>query len=104
MQLQTARLCLDCEEIHESQQCPACSSHAFGYVSRWVPLALPPARRIAPPETREHQAYRRLLAPPRSRTVAWGLLAHGAIGVTVLSAARWLLQKNASVGTASAVP
>src|SRR5262245_32500541 len=29
MQLRTARLCLDCEEVHEEQQCPVCASESF---------------------------------------------------------------------------
>jgi hypothetical protein len=37
MKLLRARLCLDCEELHEEQQCPVCASEVFGYVSRWVP-------------------------------------------------------------------
>jgi hypothetical protein len=37
MQLRLARLCLDCEEIHDAQQCPACASETFAYLTRWVP-------------------------------------------------------------------
>ena len=29
MQLRNARLCLDCEEVHDAQQCPACASAMF---------------------------------------------------------------------------
>jgi len=32
MQLRTARLCLDCEELHQDQQCPNCASEAFVYL------------------------------------------------------------------------
>jgi len=31
MQLKVARVCLDCEEIHDSQQCPVCASETFAY-------------------------------------------------------------------------
>ena len=49
MRLHTARLCLDCEELHESPQCPVCASHAFSYVARWVPvLTQPRLRRVHP--------------------------------------------------------
>ena len=37
MKLLRARLCLDCEELHEEQQCPVCASEVFAFVSRWVP-------------------------------------------------------------------
>lgn len=37
MQLGRARLCLDCEELHEEQQCPVCASETFAYLTRWVP-------------------------------------------------------------------
>jgi hypothetical protein len=38
MQLASARLCLDCDEIHEDDLCPACASSAFVYLTRWIPL------------------------------------------------------------------
>ena len=37
MQLNVARLCLDCEEVHGSQSCPKCASETFAYLTRWVP-------------------------------------------------------------------
>jgi hypothetical protein len=37
VQLRVARVCLDCEEIHDQQQCPVCASETFAYISRWVP-------------------------------------------------------------------
>jgi len=39
MQLRNARVCLDCEELHEQQMCPVCASEAFAYLARWVPVA-----------------------------------------------------------------
>jgi hypothetical protein len=29
---------MDCEELHDQQQCPLCASESFAYVSRWVPV------------------------------------------------------------------
>ncbi|MGE0450721.1 MAG: hypothetical protein AB7Q29_14205 [Vicinamibacterales bacterium] len=37
MQLRHARLCLDCEEVHGSTRCPACTSESFAYLARWIP-------------------------------------------------------------------
>lgn len=45
MQLRIARLCLDCDELHDAQQCPVCTSETFAYISRWVPV---PERRKRP--------------------------------------------------------
>lgn len=62
MQLHTARLCLDCEEIHEEEQCPVCASLAFGYIARWVPaLRQPRPRLVALEHAPGFDAYRRLL-------------------------------------------
>ncbi len=62
MQLHTARLCLDCEELHEEEQCPVCASLAFGYIARWVPaLRQPRPRLVAVEHATGFEAYRRLL-------------------------------------------
>jgi hypothetical protein len=36
MRLVNARLCLDCEEVHEQQHCPICGSESFAFMTRWV--------------------------------------------------------------------
>ena len=36
MRLMNARLCLDCEEVHDEQHCPICSSESFAFLTRWV--------------------------------------------------------------------
>ena len=41
MQLQSARLCLDCDEVHDAQQCPSCASETFAFITRWVPVPGP---------------------------------------------------------------
>jgi hypothetical protein len=37
MQLRVARVCLDCEEVHDAAQCPVCASETFAFLNRWVP-------------------------------------------------------------------
>ena len=37
MQLESARLCLECDEIHQDNLCPACASRMFVYPTRWIP-------------------------------------------------------------------
>ena len=98
MRLDAARLCLDCEEVHEDQVCPVCSSEAFAYLTRWVqpaaarvggPPAHEPPSSAPQPRTREQlDAYRQLLEgkPPRGKG---GLVTTGAIGLAALGLAGW---------------
>jgi hypothetical protein len=92
MQLRTARLCLDCEEVHESQQCPVCASESFAFLSKWVPV---PDRRAAPrPASLDHAAaYRRLLTADARKPKAMRLLKQGAIGLAAVSLARYMWRR-----------
>ena len=93
MQLRNARLCLDCEEVHDVQQCPVCASESFAFVTRWVPA---PERRERPrlqepsrPE--ELQAYRTLLdAGQKPNGRGWQLARQGAMGLALVGIAGWL--------------
>jgi hypothetical protein len=89
MQLRTARLCLDCEEIHTEYRCPVCASEAFSYITRWVPA---PERRSRPrtPSSADVQIYQRLTSrgddePARGgkflKRAALGLTAAGLLGL-----------------------
>jgi len=95
MQLHTARLCLDCQEVHDGQTCPVCGSESFAYISRWIPA---PERRAKPRPTVEPPAaetYRRLLSPERNQqgtSSSW--LKRGAFGLAAVSAAAWMLKRN----------
>jgi hypothetical protein len=88
MQLRTARLCLDCEELHEENTCPICASEMFAYLTRWVPAE-------------ERRTRRRVLAPEkaleqaaRSGTSRW--VRRGAAGLAIVAAGRWLLENSRS--------
>lgn len=97
MQLRNARLCLDCEEIHESQQCPICASETFVFVTRWVPA---PERRQKPrspepppsPETLD--TYREMLGTSR-KDDQWRMLKRGAVGLALFGVAGWMWRRNA---------
>ena len=94
MQLHVARLCLDCEEIHDEQDCPLCGSASFGYLSRWIPA---PERRTRPrPVITSPTAdtYRELLAPDQTRFDRSRWLRRGVIGVTAVSLVGWLWRRN----------
>ena len=96
MQLRTARLCLDCEEVHESQQCPLCASETFVFMTRWVPV---PDRRQKPrspepppsPETLD--TYRELLNPP-SDSAGWRFVKRGAMGLALFGVASLVFRKR----------
>jgi hypothetical protein len=92
MQLRSARLCLDCEEIHERPQCPLCASESFALISRWVPA---PDRRTRPrPEAPNPRldVYRALTeAEPRSSN-AGRRLKQGMLGLTALGMIGWFMR------------
>ena len=94
MHLSSARLCLDCDEVHEAQQCPVCASESFAFISRWVGV---PERRQNPrpatPST-EAAAYRRLLVADAVKPKALRLLKRGAVGLTVISLARYFWRRT----------
>ena len=107
MKLDAARLCLDCEEIHESQICPLCSSEAFAYLTRWIQPAVErelerrdaerppdPSPRAGYPRTPEQvEAYRQLLeGKPRRRA---GIVTGGMLGLAAVSLAGWAIRASA---------
>ena len=98
MQLRTARLCLDCEEVHDAQQCPVCASETFTYMTRWVPA---PERRDRPrlqepPRPAELQAYQTLLDPGhKPNGSGWQLVRNGAMGLALVGVASWLWKSAA---------
>lgn len=95
MQLRTARLCLDCQEIHDAQRCPACASETFAFISRWVPT--PEGRTESRSTTPPPQAavYRELLGADEGEgSKARPLLKRGAIGLATISLAGWLWRRH----------
>ena len=93
MQLSVARLCLDCQEIHEQDRCPTCTSEAFAFMTRWVKLDATPLR-VPPYEKQEGgtakvEAYRRILNPRRQRSTTVKWLRKGGLVVTVGYLVRW---------------
>jgi hypothetical protein len=107
MQLHVARLCLDCEEIHEQRTCPVCGSESFAYISRWIP-APEPRTRSQPPETRETtDAYRQLLdtagTPDGSTPGTRRWLTRGVLGLAAVGIAGWAWNRKPA-DTSQAAP
>jgi hypothetical protein len=117
MQLRSARLCLDCEEVHDGNVCPVCASETFAYMTRWIPA---PERRVHPrPETtsgaddddtvrtgpvKPHDPDDTVRVAPHRRAVpppapSRHLLRKGVVGLTAIGlAAGWFFQKRADHG------
>jgi hypothetical protein len=90
MELRTARLCLDCEEVHAEQKCPTCASESFAYLTRWVPVAdRPQVKRTAPTPA----------APETATTPGLGLrwARRGVVGVALVAISQWLWRNSRPV-------
>ena len=99
MRLMNARLCLDCEEVHDEQHCPICSSESFAFLTRWVTpsdrprppsthAARDPARRIRSERREQVDAYRQILNPAPAAAETRAARGHGALGLALLGVAR----------------
>ena len=93
MHLSVARLCLDCHEIHEYDHCPACTSEAFAYMTRWITLenvaGRAPIEHENSPAGEKIETYRQILQPTASgsRTTKW--LRKGSLLLAAGYLARW---------------
>jgi hypothetical protein len=80
MQLRVARVCLDCEEVHEAQQCPVCASETFAFLTRWVPVD----------ERRGARTVQRAPAEPAASAAAGRWVKGGVAGLALLAAGQWV--------------
>ena len=97
MQLHTARLCLDCEEIHDGQTCPICSSESFAYISRWIPAPDAGRNRDRPSRPRRPKYTGSCSPPNQAPPTASRWLKRGVFGLAAVSAAAWALKRPAPV-------
>ena len=96
MRLRDARLCLDCDEVHDTTMCPVCGSESFTYISRWVPL--PESERPGRPEPEQANVYRELLADDTKSRRGGKLLKGGLLGLTALGLAGWAWRSSRTNG------
>jgi hypothetical protein len=104
MQLRNARLCLDCDEIHEESHCPVCASESFAFIKRWVPASERRSRQRPPEVDGSHHetisTYKELLAANEEpRLSTWQLVRGGAVSLALLGAAGWMWRRNAQQPT-----
>jgi hypothetical protein len=105
MQLRAARLCLDCEEVHDAQKCPLCASETFVFITRWVPA---PERRkkprtgAPPPAPDTLDTYREIVQPGQENGAGWRLVKRGALGLALFGVAGWMWRRNRTEDTAPA--
>jgi hypothetical protein len=103
MRLRDARLCLDCDEVHDATLCPACGSESFTYLSRWVPL--PDSERPQRPQpTEQANVYRALLEGGEPPSRGRKFLKNGLLGLTALGIAGWAWRSHRNNGKSSRVP
>jgi hypothetical protein len=101
MQLRSARLCLDCDEVHDAQQCPQCASEIFAFITRWVPIPDRPQPKHPGPEASSPEAlgaYREILSPDQNRGGKWGTIRRGAVGIALFGIAGWIWRHNNRLG------
>ena len=98
MHLDVARLCLDCEDVHEQQTCPVCSSESFAYISRWVPpRERPTPTRLQPVPPRDAvETYRQLIEPTAQAPSSNRWLRRGAMGLAAVSMVGWAWRRSAA--------
>lgn len=105
MQLRTARLCLDCEEIHDAPQCPVCASESFASVTRWVPA---PERRLRPrpkpSSSEEFAAYATLAGADAPPSKKGRLLKRSVIGLSVIGLVGWVWKQSRTEADATSSP
>src|SRR3979409_1924473 len=95
MQLHIALLCLDCEEIHDQQTCPVCSSESFAYISRWIPAPERRRTRHRAQEAVEAAEFCRKLRNPGTRAAGKGRwVKRGVLGLTAVGIAGWALRRK----------
>jgi hypothetical protein len=101
MQLGIARLCLDCDEVHDQERCPACASEAFAFLTRWVRPA-PSGKRTKASLPADQQretmekldAYRQLVKGDDHSSRAARFLRNGAMLLATIGLARWGWQQT----------
>ena len=107
MRLQSARLCLDCDEVHDAQQCPHCASETFAFLTRWVPVPDRPERPDRPqkrgpavetPSPEALGAYREMLQPESRSGGKWRTIRRGAMGLALFGIAGWIWRQNNPAG------
>ena len=98
MEIRKARLCLDCEDVHEEGRCPVCGSDSFAYLSRWVPTP-EDGRRLPPKPSPESEVYRELLTADVETAPQRRVLKRGLLGLTALGLAGWAWRSSRSAAT-----
>jgi hypothetical protein len=108
MKLDAARLCLDCEDVHDGQVCPSCGSEAFAFLTRWVkpsvesrprPQPSEPASAPLAPQARTPEqidAFRQLIEGKPAASISRGLLTKGVVGLAALSLIGWAWRTTAT--------
>ena len=79
MRLDDARLCLDCEELHNEHECPACGSEAFAFLKRWIKTT----------SSRPRASWRQIVEGKAPEPRRGRLIARGLVGLAAMGLAGW---------------
>jgi len=111
MRLDDARLCLDCEEIHNEQECPSCGSEAYAFLKRWIKTtgngsqrrrdAVPEGPTLRqPPDDDRLDAWRRIVEGRPAAPGKGKLVVRGLVGLAAMGIAGWAWSRTGSAGCA----
>jgi hypothetical protein len=112
MRLDDARLCLDCEEIHDEQECPSCGSEAYAFLKRWIkttgngsqrrrdapPPPPGPSLRQPPPDD-QLDAWRRIVEGRPAAPGKGKLVVRSLVGLAAMGLAGWAWSRTGSAGS-----
>lgn len=113
MRLDDARLCLDCEELHDERECPACGSEAYAFLKRWIKTTgngserkreaslAPAAPSLRQPPANEDQldAWRRIIEGRPATPGKGKLVVRGLVGLAAMGLAGWAWSRTGSGGS-----
>ena len=112
MRLDDARLCLDCEEIHDEQECPSCGSEASAFLKRWIKTtgngsqrrrdvaAPPPGPSLRqPPAEDQLDAWRRIVEGRPAAPGKGKLVVRSLVGLAAMGLAGWAWSRTGSGGS-----
>jgi hypothetical protein len=109
MRLDDARLCLDCEEIHDEQECPSCGSEAYAFLKRWIKTTgngsqrrrdaatPPPGPSLRqPPAEDQLDAWRRIVEGRPAAPGKGKLVVRSLVGLAAMGLAGWAWSRTGS--------
>ena len=96
MQLHTARLCFNCEDVHDQPICPACGSDSFAYHQPVDPGVGTTRADQRAPLAGTAETYRQLLDTTGQTSGAKRWMTGGMVGLAAITMAGWAWRRKAA--------